>query len=127
MLTREREIEIETVAVDVLCDFGLSHYPVSIREVAEALGIKLVPYSSLSATEKKNLPLPHQMMPSMPDPGIFRKPASCLTILQEPTSTGLAFPGATSLVTYSSSIGKTRPTARKRRTTSQGIFLLRIP
>lgn len=52
-MTREREIEIETVAVDVLCDFELTHYPVSIKEIAESLGVKLVPYSSLSATDKK--------------------------------------------------------------------------
>lgn len=53
MLTREREIEIETIAVDTLRDFGLTRYPISIQEVAETLGIKLVPYSSLSAADGK--------------------------------------------------------------------------
>lgn len=52
VLTRERQIEIEIAAVELLEDFGLTDYPVSITRVAEALGIKLVPYSSLSEDEQ---------------------------------------------------------------------------
>lgn len=52
-LTRERQIEIEIAAVELLQDFGLTNFPVSIKQLAEALGINLVPCSSLSEDEKK--------------------------------------------------------------------------
>lgn len=50
--TKERQIEIEIAAVELLQDFGLTNFPVSITQVAEALGIKLIPYSSLSEDER---------------------------------------------------------------------------
>lgn len=53
VLTRERQIEIEIAAVELLQDFGLTNFSVSITRVAKALDIKLVPYSSLPEDEKK--------------------------------------------------------------------------
>lgn len=48
MLTRERETEIETILVEVLQDFGLTVYPMSISRAADALDIELIPHSSLT-------------------------------------------------------------------------------
>ena len=49
MLTRERKTEIETILVEVLQDYGLAIYPMSISRVANALDIELIPHSSLTA------------------------------------------------------------------------------
>ena len=47
MVPRARQIEIEVGIVEMLRDYGLATYPMSIGKVAGALGIALVPYSSL--------------------------------------------------------------------------------
>lgn len=52
MLEREREIEIEQIIVEVLCDLDIKTYPISITNLANQLGIKFVSYSSLSIEEK---------------------------------------------------------------------------
>lgn len=49
MYARERQIEIERVFVEFIEDFGITEYPISIRKVAAAAGIGLVPYSELDA------------------------------------------------------------------------------
>lgn len=51
-LNREREIEIEAAAIELLQDFGLNRFPVSIAEVARALGVELIPYTSLPGSER---------------------------------------------------------------------------
>ena len=48
MITRPRQIEIENAVVGLLKDFGITQYPMGINVIAEALGIQMVPYSSLS-------------------------------------------------------------------------------
>lgn len=48
MLTRERKTEIETILIEVLQDFGLAIYPMSINRIADALDIELIPHSSLT-------------------------------------------------------------------------------
>lgn len=47
MLERLRQKELEQIVVDMLEDYGLTTYPMSIQSVAHKLGIKLAPYSSL--------------------------------------------------------------------------------
>lgn len=47
MLHRARQIEIETQIVEMLEDYNLAIYPISIKRVIDALDIGLVPYSSL--------------------------------------------------------------------------------
>lgn len=56
MVSRARQVEIEVEIVEMLKDYGLASYPMSIGKVAEALGIALVPYSSLRK-EKRELAL----------------------------------------------------------------------
>lgn len=51
-LSRERQIEIEIAVIETLQDVGVSQFPVSISLLAHALGIKLVPYSSLHDDER---------------------------------------------------------------------------
>lgn len=53
MISRARQIEIEAQVVEMLEDYGLSTYPMSIGRVAEALGIDLVSYSSLGKRDGK--------------------------------------------------------------------------
>ncbi len=54
MLTREKEIEIEKAVVELLEDCeGLGTYPVSIVNVLEAMGVDIVPFSSLTEEEKQ--------------------------------------------------------------------------
>lgn len=48
MLTRIRQIEIEIAVVEMLEDYDLKPYPMSMGRVAEALGIEVVQYSKLS-------------------------------------------------------------------------------
>lgn len=48
MLARGRRIEIETILVGILQDYGLIDYPMSITKVAAALDIELIPHSSLT-------------------------------------------------------------------------------
>lgn len=55
-LSRERQIEIEYATVELLQDFNVNEFPISISKLAELLGIKLVPCSSLSQ-EERNLAL----------------------------------------------------------------------
>lgn len=55
MIHRARQIEIETQIVEMLDDYGLAIYPISIQRVIEALDIDLVPYSSLGS--KRDLAL----------------------------------------------------------------------
>lgn len=56
MVSRARQIEIEVEIVEMLKDYDLATYPMSIGKIAEALGIVLVPYSSLEK-EKRDLAL----------------------------------------------------------------------
>lgn len=51
MPSRTREIEIETAVVELLSDFGITEYPISIKRIVETLGIDLVPYSCLQPQE----------------------------------------------------------------------------
>ena len=53
MITRPRQIEIENAVVGLLKDFGITQYPMGINVIAEALGIQMVPYSSLSFAERQ--------------------------------------------------------------------------
>ncbi len=53
MVSRARQIEIEVEVVEMLKDYGLASYPMSIGMVAEALGIALVPYSTLGEKERE--------------------------------------------------------------------------
>ena len=53
MVSRARQIEIEVEVVEMLKDYGLASYPMSIGKVAEALGIALVPYSTLGEKERE--------------------------------------------------------------------------
>ena len=52
LLTRARQVEIEIEVVRLLQDLGISHYPMSVQDLAEGLGIELVKYSSLSEDER---------------------------------------------------------------------------
>lgn len=47
-MTRERKTEIEVILVELLQDFGLVEYPMSISRVALVLGIELVAHSQLT-------------------------------------------------------------------------------
>ena len=47
MLARVRQIEIEEAVVELLEDYGLKSYPMSVGRVAEALGIEVIQYSRL--------------------------------------------------------------------------------
>lgn len=49
MLARGRMIEIETILVGILQDYGLVEYPISIAKVAAALDIELIPHSNLTS------------------------------------------------------------------------------
>lgn len=51
-LDRKREIEIEEAVVELLEDFGIAQFPMSVERAAKALGVQLVPYSSLPDDEK---------------------------------------------------------------------------
>ncbi|MBU8982801.1 ImmA/IrrE family metallo-endopeptidase [Bifidobacterium bifidum] len=54
LLSRERQIEIEEAVVEIFQDMGIKpNYPMRVGPVARALGIKVVPYSSLSEEEKE--------------------------------------------------------------------------
>lgn len=53
MVSRARQVEIEVEIVEMLKDYDLASYPMSIGKVAEALGIALVPYSSLGKEERE--------------------------------------------------------------------------
>lgn len=53
MPSRAREIEIENAVVELLSDFNIVEYPMSVKRVSEALGIDLVPYSRLQPEELK--------------------------------------------------------------------------
>lgn len=48
MISRERQIEIEIEVKEMLKEYELATYPISISKVAKALGIDLIPYSSLA-------------------------------------------------------------------------------
>ena len=47
MYARDLQIEIERIFVEFIDDFGIRDYPISIRRVANAADIELVPYSQL--------------------------------------------------------------------------------
>lgn len=53
MVPRARQLEIETLIVEMLEDYNLARYPISIRQVAEALKIDLIPYSELPPDENQ--------------------------------------------------------------------------
>ncbi len=53
MVSRARQIQIEIATVELLGEYGLSAYPVSIRTVLETLQVEMVPYSVLSDEEKQ--------------------------------------------------------------------------
>ena len=50
-VSRARQIEIENVVAELLSDYQIVEYPVSIEDVAEKLEIGLVAYSALSEKE----------------------------------------------------------------------------
>lgn len=52
-LERGRQIEIEAAVVELLEDYGLVCYPISIRDVLDALGVELIALSSLGSEEKE--------------------------------------------------------------------------
>lgn len=52
MITRARQIEIEKAIVELLEEYDLGTYPISIGKVSEALQVNLIPYSGLSNREK---------------------------------------------------------------------------
>lgn len=53
LLSRKRQVEIEESIIEMFQDFGIKPtYPMSIQRTAEILGIKVVPYSSLSDEER---------------------------------------------------------------------------
>ncbi len=52
MVARARQIEIEAAAVELLEEYGLGVYPVSLGTVMDALLIDRVPYSSFNDGEK---------------------------------------------------------------------------
>ena len=52
MISRERQIEIEIEVKEMLKEYELATYPISISKVAKALGIDLIPYSSLAEKER---------------------------------------------------------------------------
>lgn len=47
MLERQHQKEIERAVIEMLQDYDLAKYPISVGAAAEALGVKVVPYSSL--------------------------------------------------------------------------------
>lgn len=49
MLPRSRRTQIEVAIVEILEDYGVTEYPMSIGRLAAALGIDLVPHSSLDS------------------------------------------------------------------------------
>ena len=53
MVARVRQIEIEMAAVELLEEYDLGAYPVSLGTVMDTLLIERVPYSSLSESEKR--------------------------------------------------------------------------
>ncbi len=53
MVTRAREIEIEKAVIDLLEDYSLASYPISISRVLKTLQVDLVPYSNLEEEEKQ--------------------------------------------------------------------------
>lgn len=53
MAARARQIEIEVAAVELLEEYGLGIYPVSLGTVMDTLKIDRVPYSSLNDNEKR--------------------------------------------------------------------------
>ena len=48
MLTRRRKTEIEAILVEILQDYGLTCFPMSVGRVASALDVGLIPHSTLS-------------------------------------------------------------------------------
>ena len=52
MITHTRRLEIEYAVVELLEEYDLTTYPISIKAVLESLQIDLVPYSSLNEREK---------------------------------------------------------------------------
>ncbi|MBE6465802.1 ImmA/IrrE family metallo-endopeptidase [Denitrobacterium detoxificans] len=52
MLKRARQIEIETAVVELLEDYDIKTYPISISKTAKALRINLIPYSALPERER---------------------------------------------------------------------------
>lgn len=52
-LLRERRVEIEIAAVELMRDFDIKEFPISIFRIANALDITLIPYSSLTYEELK--------------------------------------------------------------------------
>ena len=53
MLERIRQIEIEEAVVDLLEEYGLSSYPISVGKILETLQIDPIPYSELAERERE--------------------------------------------------------------------------
>lgn len=49
MLERQHQKEIERAVIEMLQDYDLAKYPISVGAAAEALDVKVVPYSSLDS------------------------------------------------------------------------------
>lgn len=49
MLERQRQKEIERAVIELLEDYDLAKYPISVGAVAEALKVRVVPYSTLDS------------------------------------------------------------------------------
>ena len=53
MVARARQIEIENAVAELLEEYDLGTYPISIRTILETLQIDLIPYSILDDGEKQ--------------------------------------------------------------------------
>lgn len=53
MIVRTRQIEIEVAAVELLEEYGLNAYPISLAVVMDTLQVDLIPFSILDDDEKK--------------------------------------------------------------------------
>lgn len=49
MLERQHQKEIERAVIELLEDYDLAKYPISVAAAAEALQVKIVPYSTLDS------------------------------------------------------------------------------
>ena len=67
MVARARQIEIENAVVELLEEYGLDTYPISIRTILETLQIDLIPYSILDNRENNssNTPLKTKLSTSL--------------------------------------------------------------
>lgn len=53
--TQKEYLEITNMITDIYCDYNICHFPISEKEVADKMGIELIPYSRFPIADREIL------------------------------------------------------------------------